>query len=46
MPTYAVEAIDVYPEKIGPIEYAYGTNESLVKIQLLSSHINNGLIWE
>ena len=24
MPTYAVEAIDVYPEKIGAIEYAYG----------------------
>ena len=23
MPTYAVEAIDVYPEKIGTMEYGY-----------------------
>ena len=24
MPTYAIEAIDVYPDKIGPIDYSYG----------------------
>ena len=24
MPTYAIEAIDVYPETIGAVEYGYG----------------------
>jgi hypothetical protein len=38
MPTYAVEAIDVYPEKINPIEYAYGTNNTIVKITVEFSY--------
>ncbi len=34
MPTYAIEAVDVYPEKIGPIEYSYGpTNITKVSIE-------------
>ena len=38
MPTYAIEAIDVYPEKINPIEYAYGTNNTIVKITVEFSY--------
>ena len=32
MPTYAIEAIDVYPEKIASINYDYGSTNQLVKI--------------
>ena len=38
MPTYAVEAIDVYPEKINGIEYAYSTNNAIVKITVEFSY--------
>jgi len=38
MPTYAIEVIDVYPEKIGAIEYSYGSNNSLVKISIEFSY--------
>ncbi len=31
MPTYALEAIEVYPEKIGSIDYSYGASNSIVK---------------
>jgi len=34
MPTYAIEAIDVYPEKIGTMDYGYGTNNQLQKISI------------
>ena len=34
MPTYAIEAIDVYPEKIGAIQYAYGNNDQMTKISI------------
>ncbi len=33
MPTYAIEAIDVYPATIGAIEYTYESNQ-LVKINV------------
>ena len=32
MPTYAIEAIDVFPEKIAAINYDYGSLNQLVKI--------------
>jgi len=32
MPTYAVEAMEVYPATIGQIEYAYGKSNEVVKI--------------
>ena len=38
MPTYAVEAIDVYPEKIGAVEYGYGLNDQVVKISIEFSY--------
>ena len=38
MPTYAVEAIDVYPEKIGAVEYGYGLNNQVVKISIEFSY--------
>ena len=31
MPTYALEAIEVYPSKIGAIDYSYGASNSIVK---------------
>ena len=31
MPTYALEAIEVYPEKIGSIDYNYGASNTIVK---------------
>ena len=34
MPTYAVEAIDVYPEKISSMEYNYGSNDQLQKVSI------------
>ena len=34
MPTYAIEAIDVYPEKIGAIQYNYGSNDQMTKISI------------
>jgi hypothetical protein len=32
MPTYAVEAMEVYPATIGQVEYAYGKTNEIVKI--------------
>jgi hypothetical protein len=32
MPTYAIEAIDVYPATIGAIEYAYGKANEVARI--------------
>jgi len=34
MPTYAVEAMEVYPAQIGTIEYNYGTNNQVTKINM------------
>ena len=34
MPTYAIEAIDVYPEKISSMEYNYGSNDQLQKVSI------------
>ena len=34
MPTYAIEAIDVYPEKIGAVQYNYGSNDQMTKISI------------
>jgi hypothetical protein len=34
MPTYAVEAMEVYPAQIGAIEYNYGTNNQVTKINM------------
>jgi len=33
-PTYAIEAIDVYPEKILAMDYNYGTNDTVAKVQI------------
>ena len=33
-PTYALEATEVYPQTIGPIEYAYGSASTIVKINV------------
>ena len=38
MPTYAIEAIDVYPEKISQIDYSYGSSEQVVKITVNFSY--------
>ena len=34
MPTYAVEAMEVYPAQIGTIEYGYGTTNQVTKINI------------
>jgi len=34
MPTYAVEAMEVYPQEIGSIEYGYGKRNEVVKINM------------
>jgi len=34
MPTYAVEAMEVYPSQIGSIEYGYGKTNEVVKINV------------
>ena len=34
MPTYAVEAMEVYPTEIGSIEYGYGKKNEVVKINM------------
>ena len=34
MPTYAVEAMEVYPQEIGSIEYGYGKKNEVVKINM------------
>jgi len=34
MPTYAVEAMEVYPSTIGAVEYGYGKTNELVKINV------------
>ena len=34
MPTYAIEAIEVYPEKISSIDYSYGAANAIVKVTI------------
>ena len=34
MPTYAIEAMEVYPSNIGSIEYGYSKNNEVVKINV------------
>ena len=34
MPTYAIEAIEVYPEKIGTMDYSYAANDQIQKISI------------
>ena len=34
MPTYAVEAMEVYPSQIGTIDYGYGKTNEVVKINI------------
>ena len=34
MPTYAVEAMEVYPQEIGTVEYGYGKKNEVVKINI------------
>ena len=38
MPTYAVEAIDVYPEKIGTMDYGYSLSNQIQKITIEFSY--------
>ena len=38
MPTYAVEAIDVYPEKIGTMDYGYALTNQIQKITIEFSY--------
>ena len=38
MPTYAVEAIDVYPEKIGTMDYGHALNNQIQKITIEFSY--------
>ena len=38
MPTYAVEAIDVYPEKIGTMDYNYASANAVQKISIEFSY--------
>ena len=44
MPTYALEAIEVYPSKIGAIDYTYGASNSIVKqpLNLLQTMVQHG----
>tara|TARA_B110000196_G_C20712701_1_gene460418 strand:- start:6 stop:593 length:588 start_codon:yes stop_codon:yes gene_type:complete len=32
MPTYAIEALDVYPTTIGPVEYSYGKSNEIARV--------------
>jgi len=34
VPTYGIEAVEVYPATIGAVEYAYGSSNQLVKINV------------
>jgi len=34
MPTYAIEAMEVYPSQIGSIDYAYGKTNDVVKVNV------------
>jgi hypothetical protein len=34
MPTYAVEAMEVYPFQIGTVDYGYGKTNDVVKINI------------
>ena len=34
IPTYAVECTEVYPEQVGAIEYAYGSSNTIVKVNV------------
>ena len=38
MPTYAVEAVDVYPEKIGSLDYSYANSNTIAKITIEFSY--------
>ena len=38
MPTYAIEAIDVYPEKIGTMDYGYALGNQIQKITIEFSY--------
>ena len=38
MPTYALEAIDVYPEKIGSLDYSYANSNTIAKITIEFSY--------
>jgi hypothetical protein len=38
MPTYAIEAIDVYPEKIGTMDYGYSLSNQIQKITIEFSY--------
>ena len=38
MPTYAIEAIDVYPEKIGNIDYGYSLGNQITKVTIEFSY--------
>jgi len=38
MPTYAIEAVDVYPEKIAQVDYSYGATNQIQKITIEFSY--------
>jgi hypothetical protein len=38
MPTYAIEAVDVYPEKIGTLDYSYSSTNAANKITIEFSY--------
>ena len=38
MPVYAIEAVDVYPEKIGNIDYSYSASNQVTKITIEFSY--------
>jgi len=38
MPTYAIEAIDVYPEKIAQVDYSYAASNQIQKITIEFSY--------
>jgi len=38
MPTYAIEAVDVYPEKIGNIDYGYSLGNQITKVTIEFSY--------
>ena len=38
MPTYAIEAIDVYPEKIAAVDYSYASSNQIQKITIEFSY--------
>ena len=35
MPTYAIEAVDVYPEKIAQVDYSYAASNQIQKLSLI-----------